>query len=169
MSVANSTAFLVYGQAARVRFSVYSALTGIPVSIGSTSNLLITFSKDDGATYNPAGGQVGLSPTQGVFYIDLSASDMTCYSLMIQTDCSVSSSFCETVEIVPLRLTEQSGAALDQTIILFEQVVLDIMAAAINSGDFTGSLQQVNMRNGALKFQGSYSANSGTSTRNNLA
>lgn len=167
MSASNSTAFPVLGQALRIRFAVFNATSGLLVT-GGLTGIAATISQNDGSAIATANSPVE-SGMPGVAYLDLTAAEMNADGIVVNLTVTNTNGFALPKEIVPLRLAEQTGAALDQTIILFEQVVLDIMACAINSGDFTGYNQQVNKRNGVLKFQGTYNAAGGTSTRNNLA
>jgi hypothetical protein len=167
MAATDSTAFPVHGQPFRVRLAFYDPATGLLIS-GGLSGLAATISKDDGSAVATTN-----TPTEsgmpGVVYLDLTATEMTASGVVVYVTSTNGSAFAQSTEIVPLRLTEQSGAALDQTQVLFEQVVLDIMAAAINLNTLSGSTYTIYKRDNTSKLSGSYTQGTETAQRGKLS
>ena len=154
MAASNSTAFPVYGQPFRVRIAFYDPATGLLIS-GGLSGLAATISKDDGSSVATTN-----TPTEsgmpGVVYLDLTATEMTANGVVVSVTTTSGSAFAQAAEIVPLRLTEATGAALDQSVVLFEGIVLDIMAAAINLNTLNGSNYTIYKRDNTAKIAGTY-------------
>ena len=167
MSAANSTAYPIYGQAFRARAVVYSTTTGLPVTIGSTSNLLVYITQDDGSAVSI--GTFGLSGQAGVVYIDLSAAQMTCHSLVIAVTCALPSSFSPIIEIVPLQIgIVGTGTWWEQAIQLYEQVAVQNNAYLFNANSTNAGAQTVLNRDGSTLATGTVASTQQGTTRSQL-
>ena len=168
MAAANCTAYAIYGQAFRCHIELLDCTTGLPIAGLTTGNTTVVISKDDAASGAPA-GSFSVSGMAGVIYVDLTAADMTADSILVYASSTQPNAFAPVLEIVPLRIGTVAGAAVDKTIVLFEQVVMDIMACCINAQFFNGGTAVVYERDGVTpKFSGSFNASDGNSTRSNL-
>ena len=168
MSATNCTAFPIKGQALRVRLSVYSSLTGLLITSGLTG-LSAKIAKDDAAAVATTNNPVE-SGMPGVVYLDLTATEMNANGVCVYLTATNTNAFSPVVEIAPLNLTESTGAALDQSQVLFEQVVLDIMAAAINLNSLNSSVYTIYKRDSSTpKISGTYTQGSESATRSKLS
>jgi len=168
MAATNCTAFPVHGQAFRARLNVYNSTSGLLITSGLTG-LSAVISKDDGTSVAATN-----TPTEsgmpGVVYLDLTATEMTANGIVIYLTASNSNSFAPVLEIAPLALAESTGAALDKPIVLFEGIVLDIMAAALNMNTLNGSAYTIFERdNATTKLSGTYTQGTETALRSKLS
>ena len=171
MAAGNSTAFPVYGQAFRFYFVVVSVLTGLPITGGLTV-LATQISKDGGAFANT--GTVGTeSPANSGFgYVDLSAAEMTAQSIYATVTATNTNAVCIPINIVTLQLGPTSGSALDQAVILFEQIVRDCAEVLYTNGTYNGQSQVLGNRTGggnkAVRTVSGAPGNGGTGVAGNL-
>jgi len=166
MATTNSNAFPVYGQPFRVRLAFYDTATGLLYTSG-LAGLAATISKDD-ASAVAATNTPTESGMPGVVYLDLTATEMTAHGIVVYVTTTSPSIFAQAAEIVPLVLTEAEGAALDQTIVLYEQVLLDVMAAALNLNTLNGSAYTIYKRDATPKLTGTYTQGTETAQRGKL-
>jgi len=167
MATTNSNAFPVYGQPFRVRLAFYDTATGL-LYTGGLASLVATVSKDD-ATAVAATNTPTESGMPGVVYLDLTATEMTAHGIVVYVTTTSPSIFAQAAEIVPLLLSESEGAAIDQPIVLFEGVLLDIMAAALNLNTLNGSTYTIYERdNSTVKLTGTYTQGTETAQRGKL-
>ena len=170
MSTANATAFPVYGQAFRVKFGVYSSLTGLLIT-GGLTGLAALISKDDGANAATANAPVE-SGIPGTVYLDLTATEMTCTNALVYLTATNMNAFCKVASISPLQLGDMSGCSLDRTILLFEQIVRDSTEVLYNGGTYNGYnqvlLNRAGTANKALRTVSGAPGNGGTGVAGNL-
>jgi hypothetical protein len=140
MATGNCTAYPVYGQAFRFYFVVISIVTGLPIT-GGLDTLLSQISKDGGAFANTATDAVEAPANSGYGYVDLDAAEMSANNIYPQITVSNANGVCFCEPIVPLQLGEESGCSLDQSLILFEQMVRDTVEVLMNGGTYNGYSQ----------------------------
>ena len=134
--------------------------------------MLSQISKDGGAFANTGTNAVESPANSGFGYVDLSATEMTANDIYPNITASNSNSVCIVEPIVPLVLTEESGCSLDATIVLFEQMVRDLVEILFNGGTYNGNLQTLLNRAGnvnlCLRTVSGAPGNGGTGVAGNL-
>jgi hypothetical protein len=139
MAAGNCIAFPVYEQAFRVYFVMLNSLTGLPITGGLST--LVCEKSDDGGAFALTGAPVESPANSGFGYVDLTASEMTANNIALNITCTNTNAFCPPVFIVPLQLAEESGCSLDQTLLLLEQMIRDLVEVTYNDGSYNGSVQ----------------------------
>jgi hypothetical protein len=171
MSAANSTAFPIYGQAFRARAVVYSATTGLPISVGAGDITSVKISLDDGAQSSVT--TFGFSGAPGVMWIDLTAGQMTANSIVISVTPNVGTqpnAFSPLVEIVPLQVgIVGSGTWWEQAIVLFEQIAVQNNAYLFNANSTNAGAQTVLNRDGSTLATGTVASTQQGTTRSQLS
>lgn len=171
MSAANSTAFPIYGQAFRVRAVVYSATTGLPVSVGAGDISSVYVTKDDGSQVSTS--TFGFSGAPGVVWIDLTAAQMTANSIVVTVNPNqgtVPGAFSPLVEVVPLQVgIVGSGTWWEQAIVLFEQIAVQNNAYLFNGNTTNAGAQTVLNRDGSTLAAGTVASTQQGTTRSQLS
>jgi hypothetical protein len=159
-----ATYFPVYGQAFR-----------IGVFFRSTTGTLITgWTGAVANVYPDNGGAVACAIAEapggsGFGYIDIPAAQMSCSMLGVVATVSNGSATPFTEAINPLQLMSNVVGAWDeQTVILFENMVMDIMDRCISQNQVQNGGEQTYNRSNSLKFQANYTESSTGATRGKM-
>jgi len=124
MAASDASTFPVKGQAYRISGKIVNATTGNPITGGLTT-LTSTVSKDGGAfaSTTSAAAEIG---TTGYFYVDLSATEMDAYTVIVHVTAANADAVYASIEIKPTVLSEPSGHARDATVLRLEQLLVQV-------------------------------------------
>lgn len=150
--MASSRAFPIRGQAERVRFQFFVASTDAPFA-GSLTGLSAMVSKDDGA-FAPSAGTLTQIGSSSWAYLDLTASEMTAGSVVLEATCSNSGVVAAGLEIVPLDLSAQTARYDLLPDVRFERLSLDLHDYLYNRTVRDGAAMAVYNALGFIKAQG---------------
>lgn len=124
MATSNATHFPIRGQAFRLYWTIFDQSTGLPYEGGLT--LSATISKDGGnfaATTNSATE----TQTSGTGYLELTATEMTAYSITVKISASNNDSSVFVFQENLLDLAEPSDHWRDATVVKLEQGLLHVI------------------------------------------
>lgn len=150
---ANSTAFLVQGQAYNTSVTLLATSNGLPIT-GGLASISGQISINDGAFANLATAPTEAPAGSSILTVDLSGTEMTGAKIVIRL--SATGSYVEDRILNPMNLSEVSGRAdLGQK--LFEQYILQSWAADVNQQDaptYSPGTHVIYKSNGTIWLQG---------------
>jgi hypothetical protein len=124
MAAADATNQAIRDQAFRLYWRIVSTATGNPLS-GGLTGLAATISKDGGNFAATTNAPVEIQ-TSGYGYLDFTADEMDAYSALAQITASNTGAVAVSENIVPLQLDQFAGRWDSQSVLRFEQLVLQL-------------------------------------------